>query len=53
MLATGVTAVGGFGVNLFLALILSYLLLLEKKKINKVRRKAGGTAGFPLFMITL
>lgn len=35
MLATGVTAVGGFGVNLFLSLILSYLLLLEKKQIKK------------------
>lgn len=35
MLASGVTAVGGFGVNLFLSLILSYLLLLEKKKIKK------------------
>lgn len=35
MLATGVTAVGGFGVNLFLSLILSYLLLLEKKQIRK------------------
>jgi predicted PurR-regulated permease PerM len=39
MLATGVTAVGGFGVNLFLALILSYLLLLEKKKIKKFGEK--------------
>ncbi len=35
MLAAGVTAVGGFGVNLFLSLILSYLLLLEKKQIRK------------------
>lgn len=35
MLASGVTTVGGFGINLFLSLILSYLLLLEKKKINK------------------
>jgi predicted PurR-regulated permease PerM len=39
MLATGVTTVGGFGVNLFLALILSYLLLLEKKKIRKFGEK--------------
>lgn len=35
MLASGVTAVGGFGFNLFLSLILSFLLLLEKKKIRK------------------
>ncbi|HWQ79048.1 MAG TPA: AI-2E family transporter [Anaerovoracaceae bacterium] len=33
MLSFGVTAVGGFGINLFLSLILSFLLLLEKKKI--------------------
>ena len=35
MLASGVTAVGGFGVNLFLSLILSFLLLMEKNKIKK------------------
>ena len=35
ILASGVTAVGGFGINLFLSLILSFLLLLEKKKIAK------------------
>lgn len=35
MLASGLTKVGGFGVNLFLSLILSFLLLLEKKKIRK------------------
>ncbi|MEL7656950.1 MAG: AI-2E family transporter, partial [Bacillota bacterium] len=35
MLASGVTAVGGFGVNLFLSLILSFLILLEKNKIRK------------------
>ena len=35
MLASGVTAVGGFGVNLFLSMILSFLILLEKKKIRK------------------
>ena len=35
MLATGMTKIGSFGVNLFLALILSYLLLLEKKKIRR------------------
>jgi len=34
MLASGVTAVGGFGFNLFLSLILSFLLLLEKNKIR-------------------
>lgn len=39
MLASGVTKVGGFGVNLFLALILSFLLLLEKKKIRKFGEK--------------
>ncbi|HVI41742.1 MAG TPA: AI-2E family transporter [Anaerovoracaceae bacterium] len=33
MLASGVTAVGGFGINVFFSLILSFLLLLEKKKI--------------------
>lgn len=35
MLAGGVTAVGGFGVNLFFSLILSFLLLLERNKIRK------------------
>lgn len=35
MLATGVTAVGGFGIHLFLSLILSFFLLLEKKKIRR------------------
>lgn len=35
MLATGVTTVGGFGLNVFLSLILSYLLLLEKNKIRR------------------
>lgn len=35
MLASGVTTVGGFGFNLFLSLILSFLLLLEKNKIRK------------------
>lgn len=35
MLASGVTAIGGFGVNLFLALILSFLILLEKDKIRR------------------
>ncbi len=35
MLAAGVTAVGGFGVHLFLSLILSFFLLLEKKKIRR------------------
>ncbi len=35
MLASGVTKVGGFGVNLFLSLVLSFLLLLEKNKIKK------------------
>ena len=35
MLASGVTAVGGFGVNLFLSLILSFFLLMEKKKIRR------------------
>lgn len=34
MLANGVTAIGGFGLNLFLSLILSFLLLLEKEKIK-------------------
>jgi predicted PurR-regulated permease PerM len=35
MLASGVTTLGGFGLNLFMAMILSYLLLLEKNKIKK------------------
>lgn len=35
MLATGVTKVGGFGVNFFISMILSYFLLLEKDKINR------------------
>lgn len=35
MLATGVTTVSIFGVSLFLSLILSFLILLEKKKIKK------------------
>lgn len=35
MLASGVTKVGGFGINLFLAMILSFLILLEKKKIRR------------------
>ena len=34
MLATGVTTIGGFGVNLFISIILSFLLLLEKEKIK-------------------
>jgi predicted PurR-regulated permease PerM len=47
MLATGVTAVGGFGLNLFFALILSFLLLLEKSKIRKFGEKlAGSRASF-------
>jgi Predicted permease len=43
MLASGITAVGGFGVNLFLSLILSFLLLLEKKKIKKFGEKLSGS----------
>ena len=39
MLASGVTLVGGFGVSFFLSLILSYLLLLEKRKIRKFGEK--------------
>lgn len=35
MLSIGVATVGGFGLNLFLALILSFLLVLEKNKIKK------------------
>lgn len=35
LLAAGVTAVGGFGVHLFLSLILSFFLLLEKNKIKR------------------
>ncbi len=43
MLASGVTAVGGFGVNMFLSLILSFLLLLEKKKIKKFGERLAGS----------
>jgi len=43
MLAAGVTAVGGFGLHLFLSLILSYLLLLEKKKIKKFGERLAGS----------
>ena len=43
MLASGVTTVGGFGINLFLALILSYLLLLEKNKIKKFGERLAGS----------
>ncbi|HML37099.1 MAG TPA: AI-2E family transporter [Bacillota bacterium] len=39
MLSFGVAAVGGFGLNLFLALILSFLLVLEKNKIKKFGEK--------------
>jgi predicted PurR-regulated permease PerM len=35
MLASGVTTISIFGVSLFISLILSFLLLLEKKKIKK------------------
>lgn len=35
MLATGVTKVGGFGVNFFLAMLLSFFILLEKDKIKR------------------
>lgn len=35
LLAAGVTKVGGFGVHLFLSMILSFFLLLEKKKIRR------------------
>ena len=35
MLASGATVVGGFGINLFLSVILSFLLLLEKNKIRR------------------
>jgi len=34
MLATGVTTIGNFGINIFISLILSFLLLLEKDKIK-------------------
>ncbi|MBR0598816.1 AI-2E family transporter [Sinanaerobacter chloroacetimidivorans] len=35
MLATGITKIGGFGVSLFLSMILGFFLLLEKNKIKK------------------
>lgn len=35
MLAAGVTTVGSFGLKVFLSLILSFLLLLEKSKIKR------------------
>jgi len=43
MLATGVATVGSFGVNLFLSLILSYFLLLEKKKIQRFGERLAGS----------
>lgn len=39
ILATEATKIGGFGVNLFLALLLSLLLLLEKDEINEFGAK--------------
>lgn len=35
MIGTWVTTVGGFGVNIFLSMILSFFLLLEKNKIKR------------------
>ncbi len=43
MLAGGVATVGGFGINLFLSLILSFLILLEKKKIRKFGERLSGS----------
>lgn len=43
MLATGITTVGGFGVNLFLSLILSFFILLEKNKIKAFGEKLAGS----------
>ena len=42
-LASGVTAVGGFGIHIFLALILSFFLLLEKKKIKRFGELLAGS----------
>lgn len=39
LLASAVTRIGGFGVHLFLSLILSFLILLEKNKIRKFGEK--------------
>ncbi|WP_051280315.1 AI-2E family transporter [Anaerovorax odorimutans] len=39
MLATGATTIGGFGINIFLSMILSYFLLLEKGKIRRFGEK--------------
>jgi predicted PurR-regulated permease PerM len=43
MLASGLTAVGGFGINLFFALVLSFFLLLERNKIRKFGEKLAGS----------
>ncbi|MDD4564986.1 MAG: AI-2E family transporter [Eubacteriales bacterium] len=43
MLATGVTTISIFGVSLFLSLILSFLLLLEKKKIKRFGERLSGS----------
>lgn len=43
MLVTGVTTVSFFGVSLFLSLILSFLLLLEKKKISRFGERLAGS----------
>lgn len=39
LIANGATKVGGFGVDLFLALLLSFFLLLEKHKIQRFGKK--------------
>ncbi|MEG1930772.1 MAG: AI-2E family transporter [Anaerovorax sp.] len=39
ILANGATKIGGFGVNLFLSLLLSFFLLLEKNKIQRFGKK--------------
>ncbi len=41
MLATGIAAVGGFGISMFISLILSFFILLEKKKIQRFGERLG------------
>ena len=43
ILASSLTAIGSFGINLFFSLVLSYLLLLEKNKIRKFGEKLAGS----------
>ena len=41
MIAAGIASVGGFGVSMFISLILSFFILLEKKKIQRFGERLG------------